>query len=306
MRDERLILGFLAFHVLVAAPGLALLYAMGLVRARPIAIAAAAGPGFVLGLGVVGLPLIVLVVLGVPVGAPTSLVVLAAVTVTLGLAAVCRHRRERPRPASEAGGERPPAVEMAVERLLLGVGAVYLVLGTLAFTHVPMMWDDANTWSLKGLGLYYHDGLVDGLGRNPQLSSVHLDYPILQPLLEASFFRAIGGVDLRLWHVELWVLFAAIAWTLAWLLASLGSRWPWVIVLLTMSLSGGVVGNVTAGADLAMAGFLGCGALAFGIWLETSRRSHAVLGACGAASSRWPCSASGVPASGALWYRPSS
>ena len=281
MRDERLVLGFFAFHLLVAAPGLALMYALGLVRPRPVALAAAAGPAFVIGLVVVGVPLIALVVLGVTVGTPASLAVLAVLTLGLGLAALRRHQRERQVLAGVgSAAARPPVVELVVERLVLAATAGYLALGSLAFAHVPTMWDDANIWSLKGLALYYHEGLIDGVARNSQLSGVHLDYPILQPLLEASFFRAIGGVDLRLWHVELWVLFAALLWTLAWLLAPLGKRWLWTLVLATLSVSGILITNITLGdADTTMAGLVGCATLSFGIWLERGQRSHALLGA---------------------------
>jgi len=124
--------------------------------------------------------------------------------------------------------------------------------------------------------------------RNPSLTYAHLDYPILQPLLEASFFRAVGGVDLRLWHVELWVVFAAAIWTLGWLLAPLGGRRPWVVVLAVLSVSPLVVSLTSLGnADATMAGLLGCATLSLGIWLERGGRAHVVLGAlllAGAAS----------------------
>jgi hypothetical protein len=274
------VVGFLAFHLLVAAPGFLTLYALGLVRLRPLWLAAAAGPAFVVGLVLAGVPLIALAVLGAGVGSVESLGVLAVVTLAAGVAAVRAHRQSAPTAAPDVGVAPLGVVEVVIERLVLGVTAVYLLLGSLAFSQLPTLWDDANIWSLRALGLYYDNGLSDELARNPALSGVHLDYPILQPLFEASFFRAIGGVDLRLWHLELWLLFAALIWTLAWLLAPLGRRWLWAFVAAILALSGILISNITLGdADTTMAALVGCAALSFGIWLERGNRSHAILGA---------------------------
>jgi hypothetical protein len=278
VRDERLVVGFVALHVLVAAPGLALLYALGLVRAKPAPLLAALGPGFLVGVVVVGLPMIVLLVAGVAVTTFLSLALLGVVTLALAFAAMRAHRNRRREPAS--GDDRPPRLETAVERIVLLGLALYLAVGSVAFAHLPTAWDDANIWSLRGLALYHHDGLVPEIFSNPTLTFVHLDYPILQPVLEASFFRAIGAIDLRLWHLELWVVLTAAIWTMAWLLAPLGRRWLWVIVLGVLTLANVVTANVTVGyADVTMAALLGCGTLAFGIWLDGGHRAHAILGA---------------------------
>ena len=107
--------------------------------------------------------------------------------------------------AALATGPRGALAEFVAERVVLGARRSTWS-SRARFMNVETLWDDANIWSLKALGLYHLEGLVDGLARNPQLSGVHLDYPILQPLVEASFFHAIGAVDLRLWHAELWLL----------------------------------------------------------------------------------------------------
>ena len=108
---------------------------------------------------------------------------------------------------------------------------------------------------------------------------MHLDYPILQPVVEAGFFHAIGGVDLRLWHAELWAIFVSGIWTLAWLLAGRGGSRAWVIPVAVIALSNVAFGNVTLGdADATMAIFLCCAALALGIWIQGGLRRHALLG----------------------------
>jgi hypothetical protein len=278
MRDERLLIGLVLGHLLLALPGLALLYALDLLRLRPLALLAAAGPAVLLGVVLVGIPLIALVVLGVSLTGVTALLVIAVVTLVLVL--VARRTRARRAPVSEPAAAPGTLLERVIERVVLAGVAVYFVAAAPAFANLETLWDDANTWSLRGLGLYHFGTLVDGLGRNPQLTGVHLDYPILQPLTEATFFHAIGGVDLRLWHAELWLLLALAIWTLAWLLARLGPRWPWVVVLATMALSGIFIGNLTLGdADTFMAALLGCAVLCFGFWLQSGALAYALLGA---------------------------
>jgi hypothetical protein len=277
MRDERFLVGLVLFHTLAAVPGLALLYALGLLRLRPLALLGAAGPAVLLGIALVGIPLIMLVVLGVSVGLGAALIVMAVVTLVLVLVAVGTRER-RPVPV-EATGAPGTLVEFVAERVVLAGTALYLLIGAPTFRNLETLWDDANIWSLKALGLYHQGTLVDGLANNPPLSGVHLDYPLLQPMTEATLFHAIGAVDLRFWHVELWVLMALAIWTVAWLLAPLGPRWPWTVVLATLALSGVVSGNITLGdADLLMAALVGCATLAFGIWLQRGGLPYALLG----------------------------
>lgn len=277
MRDERLILGFLLFHLLAAAPGMLLLLALGLVRPRPLPLLLATGPAFVTGIVLVGVPLIALVVLRVPVDGLTVVLALVAVSALMAVLVVLTRGRVAP---IEPEPAQPSRAELVIERVLLAGTGVFVLGGVLAFVNAPMLWDDANIWSLKGLALFHHDGLIDGVGRNPQLSGVHLDYPILQPLTEATFFRAIGGVDVRLWHVELWLLMGALVWTMGWLVAALGRRWPWAFVLATIAASGVIITNITLGdADAVMAAYVGCSVLCFGIWLERGHPAHALLGA---------------------------
>ena len=277
MRDERFLVGLVLFHALAAAPGLALLYALGLLKLRPLALLAAAGPAVLLGIVLVGIPLITLMVVGVSVGLAAALAVTAVVTIVLVLvAAGTRERRPVPLMAT---GPRGTLVEFVAERVVLGGTALYLLVAAPTFRNLETLWDDANIWSLKALGLYHQGTLVDGLSNNPTLSGVHLDYPLLQPMTEATFFHALGSIDLRFWHFELWLLMALAIWTLAWLLAPLGPRWPWTVVLATLALSGIVTSNIQLGdADVLMAALVGCATLSFGIWLHRGGLPYALLG----------------------------
>jgi hypothetical protein len=276
VRDERVVVGFVVLQLVLAGTGVAVLDALGLVRPGPAGLLAALGAGLLTGVAALGLPLIVLLVLG---GRVTTAVALIAVAVLTALALGVAHRRRRRAPELRRAPRLGTRARVGGAVLVAAVGA-YFALGCLALIHVPTAWDDANIWSRGGLALYHYGGLTPDVFRNPYLSFVHLDYPLLQPLLEASFFRAIGRVDVRLWHVQLWVVFAAVVWTLAWLLAARARNLWWTAAIVVLAAAPVVTANVTLGdADATVAGFLACGALAFGLWVERAERPLALLGA---------------------------
>src|SRR5204862_6853182 len=113
------------------------------------------------------------------------------------------------------------------------------------------------------------------------LHPAHLDYPLLQPLLEALTFRAMGGIHLQEWHMSLWIVFASFVWTAGYLLRSRGSS---VLVVLAplgaIALSPYSAYLTTTGyADVTLACFVGAGALAVGLWLDGGRVEYGLLGA---------------------------
>src|SRR4051794_36404704 len=130
MSDARVLLGIAAFHLLVAVPGFALLSALRLVRPAPWSLLAAGGPAFVVGGVSVGVPLVALVVLGVPVNGAVSLGMIVAVTLVGGLVAWLARRRGRGAPIPWRTGERPPRAELVAERLVLAGIAIYFLVGT--------------------------------------------------------------------------------------------------------------------------------------------------------------------------------
>jgi len=276
MRDAGLLAGLVLLHILILLAGAALLLALGAVERKPRPLVAAAGPAFFFGVALLGPPLILLLVLGVEVGGPAMLAVAVGSTLVLGIVAVLRGDTWR---AVEAGPP-VPRNEVLISRVVLGLIAAYLLFALTGLINLSTSFDDANIWSLRGLGIYFHGELSDGIFRNSDLSFVHLDYPILQPVLEAGFFHAIGGVDLRLWHAELWAVFISGIWTMAWLLADRGGSRAWVIPVSVIALTSIGYGNVTLGdADATMAIFVGCAALTLGLWIEGGLRRHALLGA---------------------------
>ncbi len=272
MRGVGLLAGLVLLHVLVTAAGAALLVALGYLERRPRALVLALGPAFLAGIAVLGPALILLLVLGVGVGGLALLIVDLAVIVGLGSIGLRRPPRMGVAPPS-------PRPDVVLSRVVLAAVALYIAFGVSSLINLPTSFDDANIWSLRGLGIYFDGRLVDGIFRNPDFAYVHLDYPLLQPVLEAGFFHAIGKIDLRLWHAELWGVFASAVWTIAWLLSRLGGSRAWVVPVAVVALSGTALGNVTLGdADVTMAVFVGCATLALGLWIDSGERRNAILG----------------------------
>jgi hypothetical protein len=276
----RAAVGFAAIHLVFAAVGLCLLYALGLVSRRRDALAAL-GPAYLSGLAAVMLCLLLLLVLGVAVRLP----VLGAVSAGLSVAFVCVRLVLARRGHAPIG--RPPPAASPLERLvtraaILALG-LYFALGTSAFAKVPTEGnDDWAFWSFKALGLYQVDGAVrNGLFLNGALHPAHLDYPLLQPLLEALTFRAMGGIHLQEWHMSLWIVFAAFVWTGGYLLRTRGISMLVVLAPLgAIALSPYAAYLTTTGyADVTLACFVAAGALAIGLWLDGGRVEYALLGA---------------------------
>jgi hypothetical protein len=272
------ILGFIGVHVLLAATGAALLFALGLLEARPRAVLLALGATYLCGVALVLPVLILLVVVGVPVTFVT--VVAVAVASGLGLAVLgVRLRRggaRAPLPPPEPA--RGPFERWAV-RIGLGALAAYFVAGAFALPNLPTFWDDAHIWSFRALALYHFGELVPGVFLNQDLhGSTHLIYPLLQPLVESTIYHAIGRPDLRLIHVELWILLGSFVWTAAFLLAPGRRAIVWLPAVGVLGLATGTLPSIVLGnADVTVACFAAAGVLALGLWLESRRTAYVVL-----------------------------
>jgi hypothetical protein len=274
----RAALGFAGVHVLFALPGMALLFALGFVS-RPRHLPAAIGPAYLCGLAAVMPVLILMLVVGLPARLPHVVAMAAAVTAALVAVGIARRRREARGPE-----DPPPEPGSSVERWLTRVGIAVLVLffavSARAFANLPTVNDGWTMWSYKGLALFHFGELqVDTFGRM-DAGPWHPEYPLLQPLLESIFFRAMGGPHLQEMHLVLWLVFGAFVWTVAYLLRARG-----IGLLLSLAPVGALA--LTAGshkaialgyADTTVACFSAAGVLAIGLWVDSGRTRFALLG----------------------------
>jgi hypothetical protein len=90
----------------------------------------------------------------------------------------------------------------------------------------------------------------------------------------------MGGEDLRLVHLELWILMAAFVWTLSWALLPGRRALAWLPAIVVLPILSPVVDNIALGnVDTLVAGFVAAGALFVALWLEDGRPERMILGA---------------------------
>jgi hypothetical protein len=272
------VLGWLMIHGLFVAAGGALLAALGMLRPTARSLLWALGPSYLCGVALVVLPLIALGVIGVTVSLVTILAVALLGSGGLLAVAVVRDGPSR--------ATMPPMVgALRAERVLIGVLVVgligYLLFAGAALTDAPIGWDAAHMWELKALALYHFDGVPDQVFTNVSaLAPFHMDYPLMQPMFEATIYHGLGHEAVQYVHVELWGLWAAAVWTAAWLLAPGRRVLTWLPFVAAIGVAGGPQNSPTLGnADLTAALFVGLGALGLGLWLEKRETPHLVLGA---------------------------
>lgn len=276
MRQE---VGFVAFHLLFIAPGLALLYALGFVT-RLREVPAALGPAYLAGVAGTMSILLALLTLGAAVRLPLSVAVAGLLTVGLAAAGFLFARR-RPAPDEPEPEAARIGLEVWIARLVIGVVAAFFVIGFSSFLDLPSVGDDWRIWSYKALALYELGGTLDEkLYTTSTLGPAHPYYPMLQPLLQSVFFRATGEVQLQEFHAVLWLLYGSFIWTVVWLART--RRLPlFLIALPVAALAFGTKNHesVTNGyADMTVSAFAGAGALAIGMWVRDGAARYAVLG----------------------------
>jgi hypothetical protein len=272
------VLGWILIHALFVVAGGGLLAALGLVRLDIRGLLWALGPSYLTGVALVVLPLILLLVIGVPVTLLS--IVLVALFEAAGLLTFAVLR-------GEWGRAVMPAIlgRLRYERwilLFLAAGVVvYFVFAGVAFKSAPVAWDEAHMWSMRAVAIYHYHGLVGGIFTNVAVfGPYHLDYPIFQATFEAAIYHGLGHTALQYIHVELWGLYAAAIWTAAWLLAPGRRAITWVPVLAAIAVAGGAQNAPALGnADVTAGLFVGLGALCLGLWLERRATPHLVLGA---------------------------
>ncbi|MEA2472830.1 MAG: hypothetical protein QOE06_745 [Thermoleophilaceae bacterium] len=275
--------GYLGFVAAFVAPGLALLYALGLVR-RVREVPAALGPAFLAGVAVVMSLLMLALTAGVAVRMPAFAAAAGGLTAALAVSGFVLARRSEtgdgePAPVCAAA---PTALEKWLTRAVIGLLAAFFVIGYTAYRKSSTVGDDWAIWSYKGLALFEFGGKLDnGTFTGTVPGPAHLDYPLLLPLFQSLFFRSVGAAQLQQFHSVLWLLFAAFIWTIAWLARARGL--PLLALLIpTAALAFTSKSHTLVAdgyADVPVAAFAGAGVLAVGLWLQNGGRRYAILGA---------------------------
>jgi hypothetical protein len=240
---------------LLLANGLELVVGLGVVSA----LGAPPGAAYLAGLAAVGIVSAHLALVHVGIGW-IGLGVLAA----LSLAVVARFGAWRswrlPRPGLWSAA---------------GVAALAALFVRAWPTFVAKPLDDYDGWAMWGMkakALTLLGWADPGLFAAGGAASLHLDYPLLLPSLDAVASRAMGGFDPRTIHLQFLLdaaaAFAALAALLRgrvppWLL------WPWLVALaFAPALTGQLL---TAYADVPLALFVAAGLVAAARWVADRR-----------------------------------
>jgi len=134
-------------------------------------------------------------------------------------------------------------------------------------------------WAMKGHALLEYGWADPKLFASNGATPLHLDYPLLVPALESIAFRAMGGFEPTLVHLQFLLVGAA---GLAAILTLLRERVPpallWTFAFAIAAAPSFLGQLLTAYADVPLALFVAAGVLAWGRWLESGDRANLALG----------------------------
>jgi hypothetical protein len=239
---------------LLGANALMLLTGLGLVGLRRAAVA------YLAGIALCGSLAAELAVVGVAYG--WTLLALTA-------AAAVGYRIERLR-RSRRGGlrlTRPSAAALLGSAVLVAL----FVRAWPAFRVRPLdEYDGWAMWAMKGHALDLFGWADPRLFAEPSLAILHLDYPLFLPALEAIGYRAAGGFDPQLMHIQFLLLGAAGIAALAWVLRGLAPTWVvWSTIVAIAAAPSVLLRLLTAYADIPLALLAATGLAALARWLLT-------------------------------------
>jgi hypothetical protein len=159
--------------------------------------------------------------------------------------------------------------------------AVVAIVGLRAALVSPLYrWDGWSIWSRKAEVLTTYDVLRTDFFASNAYGFMHLDYPLFLPLLEATFFRAVGTLNTQAVHVQLWLLLIGFVWATAGIMSRVARPFVWAPLALGALFFPGVIDQLLSGyADVPGAIFVGLGALLLGAWLREGHTWQVALGA---------------------------
>lgn len=251
----RSLAGILLANACFLAAGLGIVRLLGWRLRRSLGIA------YMAGVAAVGVLSTLLLIAG------ASLRVWQVLVLCAALAALGLVPRERPEDAPV-----PP-----LWRIALPAGGLlggYLAVLFVQCLYQPLnTWDAWSDWTMKARAIVLLGGLKAELFANQAYASLHLDYPVLMPSLEATDFRFIGHPDPQVIHVQFWLLLAGFLVAAYELLRDRVPQtllWP---ALLLIGTAPGLVENLTsADADMPVAIFVALAAVTAWRHLVTGER----------------------------------
>jgi hypothetical protein len=264
----RVELGIAGVTVLLVVAGHGVLLAIGLVQLRPRPLLAASGVAYLVGAAgtlLLGIALLV-------VGGELSLPLFVVLALLLGGGGGFLAWRRRAGVAAAAEPDAGPAASRA-QKIVIGVGCVLLlgvlVAGLLDAGVRPLSdWDSWSIWTRKAVVLT-SGGLDPHVFADPPYAFMHQEYPILLPLFESVYFRAMGGVDGQAIHAVIWLMYVACLGSIAYLGSLFTRIWVWFPVVLALAFGGQFHAQLlTAYADVPMGLLAAPGVLCLGLWLR--------------------------------------
>jgi hypothetical protein len=183
------------------------------------------------------------------------------------LAATGAFSRAGGRPWSEASTitlRRPELIMAAVAILLL------ILLGIDSIFQPLASWDAWTQWTPKAQALVLDNGLHTHILGSEAFRDWHLDYPLFVPSIEAFGFRFIG-IDVRVMHLQHWLLLAGFAAAFVEILRPRVRPlfvWTGLLALLAAPRLEGE--TIAANADVPLAVFLGLAGIVALIWITDS------------------------------------
>jgi hypothetical protein len=273
------VLGFLVLNGAFAFAGVGILAAVGWVPWSVREALASLGLAFLTGL----CALLLLGTVFVTIGVAFSMPVFLATAVAIGVATLLFARRRRPTSTSPETGRRSgtPGLRGIELVLLMGLGLVlvgWLVVGGIDSAFHPLANSDGwAIWANKGVMLSSFSDVPPPFSSD-EYTYMHLDYPIVLPLLESLMFRATDTINTQLVHLELWLMLVAFCGALGYLARRLVSPVVWILLAFAVAFAPGIWGQLqTAYADVPMALLLGIGVLLLGLWVSERNVSQLAL-----------------------------
>ena len=274
--------------------GLGVLTALRFIPRSVGGVVAALGLAFMVGVAVVLLSGIALLC----VGAPVNIEMLGALMALFGLGGFCfawwqagwskPNLPSRIRMKSWVSKRSTRHAVLTVRKLdaerwvtigvLVALGVFAVLTYRWARVQPLQAWDSWAIWARKGKLLLYYSHIPTAFFTSPVYAFMHQDYPLLLPLYEASWFRAIGSADTQSLHAWFWILFVAFLWATAYVASRVARPAIWAPLIGLLAVTPEIWTQLMAMyADIPMGLFLMVGVLALGVWIAGRRRRDLAL-----------------------------